>query len=63
MRKPTYQASLNSVIRAEARYYFMCGEYGEGKGLAVEAFLQFLQAKRDHRELFGSLTRVNGQWV
>lgn len=63
MHKPTYHDSLNSVIKAEARYYAMCGEYGEGEGLSVEAFLEFQQAKRDHREWFGSLTRVNGQWV
>lgn len=59
----SYSDSLQAVINAEARYYYFCGEYGEGNGPAIEAFLEFQEAKRAHRTAFGSLVRVNGQWV
>ena len=59
----SYSDSLQAVIKAEARYYYFCGEYGENSDQAIEAFLEFQEAKRTHRTAFGSLVRVNGQWV
>lgn len=59
----SYYESLRLVTQAESTYYSRCAEYGEDDGLSIEALIEYHELKKEHRALFGSLTRVNGQWV
>ena len=63
MSRPNYLKSIRAIEQAESHYYQMCGEYGEDDGAAIEAFIEFHELKKEHRATFGSLCRINGQWV
>lgn len=57
-----YQKSLRRIAAAEACYQLAChlAETDDAIGAALEVLHQLKQA---HREAFGSLTRVNGEWI
>lgn len=63
MSLPNYLKSIQQIEHAERDYHQMCGKYGEDDGATIEAFIEFQELKKEHRAQFGSLTRVNGQWV
>lgn len=58
----TYEASIRAINIAEANYFYLCelAETDDAIGAALESLHR---AKQAHREAFGSLIRVNGQWV
>lgn len=55
----SYSDSIRQVNIAEALYYL-----ADERGDLIDAPLAALfKAKAAHRALFGTLTRVNGEWV
>lgn len=58
----TYQQSIRAITIAEAHYNTVCDR--SDTDAAVEAALAILwQSKARHRELFGQVRRVGGEWV
>jgi len=57
-----YEASIRAINAAQAHYFRLCdlAETDDAIGAALETLNR---AKQAHRDAFGTLVRIDGEWI
>jgi hypothetical protein len=58
----TYTQSIRAITVADAHYFRLC-DLAETDNVIGEALACLHKLKAEHKAKFGTLGRVNGQWV
>lgn len=62
-----YTQSIKAVNDAQAAYFRACDDRDESNAedvdFADQAFVDFQQMKKAHKAQFGSLVRIDGQYI
>ncbi len=58
----TYESSIRQINGAEARYFRLC-ELAETDDTIGEALKLLHRLKAEHKAKFGTLIRIDGEWV
>ena len=58
----TYKESILRIVAAEKHYYALC-DLAETDDVIGKALENAWKAKAEHRAHFGSLHKINGEWV
>lgn len=58
----SYTQSIHAINAAQAQYYRLC-DMGEHDDAIGEALAILHRLKAAHKAQFGSLTRIEGEWV
>jgi hypothetical protein len=57
-----YQASIRAINTAQANYFLLC-KLGEADDRIGEAIETMNRLKAEHKATFGTLVRVDGEWI
>jgi hypothetical protein len=57
-----YQASIQTVNAAQANYFNLCDQSATDNAIG-EALETLHRVKAEHKATFGTLVRVDGEWI